>query len=82
MAKNINEMLDRIITEAINEVLLGPNDSFTPYTKKEREQNFAGLTKMGNPGYDDFKRWRNAQIKKGRDKKELSWERYLKETGK
>lgn len=73
--------LTEIIREAINEVLLGPDDRFTPYTAKEREQNFKGLGRMGNPSYNAFKKWREQELRKGRKPIELSWERFLQEVG-
>lgn len=61
-----------ILIESINEVLLGADDSFTPYSEKEREQNFKGLELMRNTSYDIYKAWRN---------KELGWETFKKEAG-
>lgn len=78
---NFDNILNQIIRESINEVLLGKDDSFTPYTSKEREQNFSALTKMNNPSYDVFKKWRTQELKKGRKSSELSWNAFIKEVG-
>lgn len=70
-----------ILIESINEVLLGTDDSFTPYSEKEREQNFKGLELMRNTSYDIYKAWRNKELKKGRKPVELGWETFKKEAG-
>lgn len=73
--------LKNIIKEALNEILLGREDSFTPYTEKDRERNFQGLRNMRNTSYDAFKQWKNQEIEKGRNPSELSWNTYKKEQG-
>lgn len=77
----MKNIIRKALHEAINEVLLGQGESFTPYTPQEREQNFKGLTRMGNPSYDAFKAWRTKELKKGRKSIELSWDTYVKEVG-
>lgn len=73
------DIINKAVEKAINEVILGQNDSFTPYSKDEREQNFKGLRQMRNTAYDEFMKWKKQQMMKGRPKKELSWNTYLKE---
>lgn len=71
--------LSKIIRESINEIMLGKDEKFTPYTKSEREQNFAGLTQMRNVEYDAFVDWKKKELKKGRNKIELNWDTFKKE---
>ena len=84
--KRINE----IIKESIDNVLDfgdskpirtfngGNVDNFTPYSKEEREQNFKGIGRMGNPSYDAFKQWREEGLRRGIPSIQLSWNNYLK----
>jgi hypothetical protein len=55
----------QIIRETIEEATFGNVDQFTPYTPEEREQNFKGLGRMGNPSYEAFKAWREEGLKRG-----------------
>lgn len=77
----MKDIIKKALYESINEVILGQGDSFTPYTKQDRERNFQGLRQMRNPSYDAFKEWKNNELKKGRKSSELSWNTYLKEKG-
>lgn len=78
--KKINEsIIKKALYEALNEVMLDKNQSFTPYTKQDRERNFKGLTQMGNPSYEAFRKWREQELEKGRPSKELGWETYKQE---
>ncbi len=67
-----------IIRNCINEVVNGNVRNFTPYTPDERERNFSGIGKMGNPTYNEFKKWREDGLKNGIPSRELGWEAYLK----
>jgi len=67
----------QIIRETIEEATFGNVDQFTPYTPEEREQNFKGLGRMGNPSYDAFKAWREEGLKRGIPSIQLSWNNYI-----
>ena len=69
----------QIIRETIEEATFGNVDQFTPYTPEEREQNFKGLGRMGNPSYDAFKAWREEGLKRGIPSIQLSWNNYIKQ---
>lgn len=79
MNKSIEQKLRHLIKEAINEVVLGNGESFTPYTPQERERNFQGLTQMGNPSFEEFMKWKKRELEKGRPRIELGWATYMKE---
>ena len=86
--------LNRIIKETIDNAIEfgdfepsrgfggGNVDSFTPYSKEERERNFKGVGGMGNPSYDKFKAWRKEKLRNGVPRTELGWNAYLKAMGK
>ena len=88
MKKISEDRIKQIIKESIDDVIefgdskptrnfVGGNVSnFTPYSKEEREQNFKGLGRMGNPSYEAFKAWREEGLKRGIPSIELSWEKY------
>lgn len=69
----------QIIRETIEEATFGSVDRFTPYTPEEREQNFKGLEKMGNPSYEAFNAWREEGLKRGIPSIQLSWNNYIKQ---
>ena len=69
----------QIIRETIEEATFGNVDQFTPYTPEEREQNFKGLSRMGNPSYDAFKAWSEEGLKRGIPPIQLSWNNYIKQ---
>lgn len=77
----MKDIIKKALYESINEIILGQGNSFTPYTQQDRERNFQGLRQMRNPAYDEFKAWRNTELKKGRNSVELSWNTFLKEKG-
>jgi hypothetical protein len=82
------ERLNQIIRESIEDVLEfgdskplyalkgGNVDKFTPYSKEERERNFSGIGRMGNPSYDKFKAWREDGLRRGIPSRELGWTAY------
>lgn len=86
--------IKRIIRETIDNIIEfgdfepsrrfggGNVDSFTPYSKEDRERNFKGVGNMGNSSYDKFKAWRENGIKNGVPRTELGWNAYLKAIGK
>ena len=53
------------------------NGSVTPYTPEEREENFKGIGRMGNPSYSAFKAWREEGLKRGIPSVQLSWNKYI-----
>lgn len=76
---NITEArISEIIREVIDEATFGNVDHFTPYSQSERERNFHGIGRMGNPSYDAFKAWREDGLRRGFNEKELGWEQYMK----
>ena len=89
-----NEKINQIIRESINNLFDfdesipsrtfggGNVDNFTPYSKEERERNFSGLGRMGNPTYDAFKAWREEGLRRGIPSVELGWAAYQKAIGK
>lgn len=78
----INEqIINRIINETINEAIFGNKTEFIPYTPEEKEQNFKALKNPKNKTYEDFMKWKQEEIKKGRNKNELSFATYIKENG-
>ena len=79
MENKIKKIIKESIKKTIYEVILGQNTEFTPYTPKERERNFQGLTQMSNPSYENFMKWKKQEMLKGRNKNELSWNVYLQE---
>lgn len=54
----------------------GSNGELKPYTAAEREQNFKGIGRMGNPTYDRFKAWREEGLRRGIPSRELGWSNY------
>lgn len=73
--------IDKIIQEAIDRVvnIKGGNvDNLTPYSERERRNNFRGIGRMGNPSYDAFKKWRDEGLAQGKPSIELSWANYQK----
>lgn len=77
----INEqIINRIINETINEAIFGNTTEFSPSSPEDREQNFKAITNPKNIALDNFHKWREEEIKKGRDGKKLSWDVYKKET--
>ena len=77
---NITEArIKEIIREAVEEATFGNVDQFTPYTPEEREQNFKGIGRMGNPSYDAFKAWREEGLRRGIPSVQLSWSQYMKQ---
>ena len=73
------DRIRQIIRETIEEATFGNVDQFTPYTPEEREQNFKGIGRMGNPSYDAFKAWREEGLKRGIPSIQLSWNNYIKQ---
>ena len=59
----------------------GNVDSFTPYSKEERERNFSSIGRMGNPSYDKFKAWREEGLRNGIPSRELGWNAYKAQMG-
>lgn len=74
---NIKERIKQFVKEAIEEQMYGNVDNFTPYTEREKEQNFKGIGRMGNPSYEDFKAWREEGLRRGIPSMELSWKKYI-----
>ena len=68
--------INKIVKDAINEIVFGNVEHFTPYSKEEGERNRKGIGRMGNPSYEEFMRWREEGLSKGIPSKELSWEKY------
>lgn len=76
---DLHKIIENSVKKIMNEIMLGQGESFTPYSPQEREQNFKGLTQMRNVGYDNFRKWRENELKKGRKPIELGWNTYMKE---
>ena len=73
------DILRRIIRESLQEIVLGPGDSFTPYSEEDRARNFSALyrgVKDANNDYYKFIKWRNMGLSKGMPSKELSYANY------
>jgi len=88
------DRFNQIIRESIEDVLEfgdskplggfngGNVGSFTPYSKEERERNFSGIGRAGNPSYDKFKAWREDGLRRGIPSRELGWSAYQREMNK
>lgn len=69
----LESKINQIIRDVINETVV---DKFTPYTPEERERNFRGIGRMGNPSYDMFMDWKREGLSRGIPKEKLTYAEY------
>lgn len=64
------------LTQRIKELYPNGTGVIHPYTEKEREENFRGLFRGGNPAYAKYKKWAEEREKEGVPPRGRSWAAY------